>query len=68
MRAGETIGSFDQVTGEVTVRDRGAKRFPAGIGMPLENGYMVKTGQHRRDYADRRGAFQDCAGIESRDG
>ena len=45
MRAGETIGSFDQVTGEVTVRDRGAKRFPASIGMPLENGYMVKTGQ-----------------------
>ena len=45
VRAGETIGSFDQVTGEVTVRDRGAKRFPASIGMPLENGYMVKTGQ-----------------------
>ena len=45
VRAGETIGSFDQVTGEVTVRDRGAKRFPASIGMPLENGYMVKTRQ-----------------------
>ena len=68
VRAGETIGSFDQVTGEVTVRDRGAKRFPASIGMPLENGYMVKTGQRRRDYADRRGAFQDCARIESRHG
>ena len=47
VRAGETIGSFDQVTGEVTVRDRDAKRFPASIGMPLENGYMVKTGQDR---------------------
>ena len=27
VRAGETIGSFDQVTGEVTVRDRGARHI-----------------------------------------
>ena len=42
--AGDVIGTVIGLSGEVSIRDDKARRFAASLGMPVETGQMVKTG------------------------
>ena len=44
--AGDVIGEVIGMSGEVSVRDDKAQRFAARIGMQLETGQMMKTGEN----------------------